>query len=303
MMSRYIEVAEIVLRYLEHRDRLVRLSITSLLPRIAHFLRDRFVTKYLKICVDHILTVLKTPSERVSGFVALGEMAGALSLLVEGDPNLRLWPVLEALQKPWGLPWNLTWWTGVGAGGDSLVTKSFSCRSPVIPASSELLGIEILSLESPPPLALVAKLCEGTGMNANNAVIIGFLVTVGDLSGVGGFAMGQYIPELMPWIVDALLDEAGVTKCEVAVASLGQVVQSTGFLYYQIQKCLDIEGVSWRGNGYACYILEIRKLQRVDMFKVQQSRVIHYLFRLLWEVSLFKINEVAGPLKGGDEVP
>lgn len=50
MMSRYREVAEIVLRYLEHRDRLVRLSITSLLPRIAHFLRDRFVTNYLKVC-------------------------------------------------------------------------------------------------------------------------------------------------------------------------------------------------------------------------------------------------------------
>ncbi|GFY83061.1 target of rapamycin [Actinidia rufa] len=76
--ARYIEVVEIVLRYLEHRDRLVRLSITSLLPRIAHFLRDRFVTNYLKICMDHILTVLKTPAERVSGFVALGEMAGAL---------------------------------------------------------------------------------------------------------------------------------------------------------------------------------------------------------------------------------
>lgn len=51
MMSRYREVAEIVLRYLEHRDRLVRLSITSLLPRIAHFLRDRFVTNYLTVCV------------------------------------------------------------------------------------------------------------------------------------------------------------------------------------------------------------------------------------------------------------
>lgn len=49
-MSRYREVAEIVLRYLEHRDRLVRLSITSLLPRIAHFLRDRFVTNYLTVC-------------------------------------------------------------------------------------------------------------------------------------------------------------------------------------------------------------------------------------------------------------
>ena len=50
-MSRYREVAEIVLRYLEHRDRLVRRSITSLLPRIAHFLRDRFVTNYLTVLI------------------------------------------------------------------------------------------------------------------------------------------------------------------------------------------------------------------------------------------------------------
>ncbi|XP_054777757.1 serine/threonine-protein kinase TOR isoform X2 [Prosopis cineraria] len=78
MMSRYREVAEIVLRYLEHRDRLVRLSITSLLPRIAHFLRDRFVTNYLTICMNHILAVLKIPQDRDSGFIALGEMAGAL---------------------------------------------------------------------------------------------------------------------------------------------------------------------------------------------------------------------------------
>ncbi|KAJ4809422.1 Serine/threonine-protein kinase [Rhynchospora pubera] len=78
MMSRYREVADIVLKYLDHKDRLVRLSITALLPRIAHFLRDRFVTNYLKICMDHILAVLRTRDERASGFTALGEMAGAL---------------------------------------------------------------------------------------------------------------------------------------------------------------------------------------------------------------------------------
>ncbi|PHT30566.1 hypothetical protein CQW23_29871, partial [Capsicum baccatum] len=49
MMSRYREVAEIVLRYMEHRDRLVRLNITSLLSRIAHFLHDQLVTNYLMI--------------------------------------------------------------------------------------------------------------------------------------------------------------------------------------------------------------------------------------------------------------
>ena len=110
MMSRYREVADIVITYLEHKDRLVRLSITSLLPRIAHFLRDRFVTNYLnvcelcsifhraiyiftvhycnfvltgitillQICMNHILAVLRAPAERDSGFIALGEMAGAL---------------------------------------------------------------------------------------------------------------------------------------------------------------------------------------------------------------------------------
>ncbi|PHT30587.1 Serine/threonine-protein kinase TOR [Capsicum baccatum] len=78
MMSRYREVAEIVLRYLEHRDRLVRLSITSLLPRISHFPYDQFVTNYLTICMNHILHVLKIPVERASRFIALGEMAGAL---------------------------------------------------------------------------------------------------------------------------------------------------------------------------------------------------------------------------------
>lgn len=59
MMSRYREVAEIVLRYLEHKDRLVRRSITTLLPRIAHFLRDRFVTHYLTVSLFSLPFSLK----------------------------------------------------------------------------------------------------------------------------------------------------------------------------------------------------------------------------------------------------
>ena len=43
--------------------------------------------------------------------------------------------------------------------------------------------------------------------------------------------MRQYTPKLMPLIVDALLDGAALTKREVAVASLGQVVQSTGYVF------------------------------------------------------------------------
>ena len=41
--------------------------------------------------------------------------------------------------------------------------------------------------------------------------------------------MRKYLPELMPLIVEALLDGAAVAKREVAVSTLGQVVQSTGY--------------------------------------------------------------------------
>lgn len=42
--------------------------------------------------------------------------------------------------------------------------------------------------------------------------------------------MRRYIPELMPLIVEVLLDGAAAAKREVAVATLGQVVQSTGYV-------------------------------------------------------------------------
>ncbi|EEF44132.1 fkbp-rapamycin associated protein, putative [Ricinus communis] len=489
MMSRYREVAEIVLRYLEHRDRLVRLSITSLLPRIAHFLRDRFVTNYLTICMNHILAVLKLPAERGSGFIALGEMAGALDgELVNYLPTImthirdaiaprRDRPSLEALAcvgniaKAMGphmeqhvrnllevmfsaglsstlvealeqitisipsllptiqdrlldsislvlskshysqarpaasmargstvnIPQRVSDLSGsalvqlalqtlarfnfkghellefaresvviylddedggtrkdaalccckliansfsgitstqfgssrsnrtggkqrrlieelvekllIAAVADADVTVRHSIFSSlhgnrgfddflaqadslsavfaalndedfdvreyaisvagrlseknpayVLPAlrrhliqlltyldqsadnkcreeSSKLLGCLIRNCErlilpyiAPVHKALVARLIEGTGVNANNGIITGVLVTVGDLARVGGFAMRQYIPELMPLIVEALLDGAAATKREVAVATLGQVVQSTGYV-------------------------------------------------------------------------
>ncbi|XP_022972503.1 serine/threonine-protein kinase TOR [Cucurbita maxima] len=489
MMSRYREVADIVLRYLDHRDRLVRLSITSLLPRIAHFLRDRFVTNYLTICMNHILTVLRTPAERASGFIALGEMAGALDGELKhylptithhlrdaiaprrGRPSLEalacvgsiakamgpameshvrglldvmfsagLSPTLvESLEQitisipsllpsiqerllecisvvlskshsPQGRPnalvgrgnvmtvpqpvsdlcgsslvqlalqtlarfnfkghdllefaresvivylddedgatrkdaalcccklvansFSIMTCTQFGtsrpsrAGGkrcclveelveklliaavadadvtvrnsifvslhgnrgfddfiaqaDSLsavfaalndedfdvreyaisVAGRLSEKNPayVLPAlrrhliqlltyldqsadnkcreeSAKLLGCLIRNCErlilpyiAPVHKALVARLSEGTGVNANNGIITGVLVTVGDLARVGGFAMRQYLPELVPLIVEALLDGAAVAKREVAVSTLGQVVQSTGYV-------------------------------------------------------------------------
>uniref|UniRef100_A0A0E0HBB8 Serine/threonine-protein kinase TOR n=1 Tax=Oryza nivara TaxID=4536 RepID=A0A0E0HBB8_ORYNI len=488
MMSRYREVADIVLNYLRHRDQLVRRSITSLLPRIAHFLRDRFVTNYLKICMDHILFVLRTPDERASGFVALGEMAGALGAELvpylplitshlhdaiaprRGRPSLEAISCVGSFAKAMGpamephirgglldamfsaglsdklvealesistsipslLPTiqerlldcisqalpksSVRPGAAVGRGSRSsslqqfvdsggpvlvqlalgtlanfnfkghellefaresvilylededcstrkaaatccckLVAHSLSAssssqfssnrpnrmggakrrrlveeivekllmaavadadvgvrssvfkalyRNPsfddflaqadimtsifvalndeeyhvrelaisvagrlseknpayVLPAlrryliqlltyldqsmdskcreeSARLLGCLIRSCArlilpyiAPIHKALVARLREGTGPNANNALAAGVLATVGELAKVGGFAMRQYLPELMPLVVDALLDGGAVSKREVAVATLGQVIQSTGYV-------------------------------------------------------------------------
>ncbi|KAK1282825.1 Serine/threonine-protein kinase TOR [Acorus calamus] len=416
MMSRYREVADIVLKYLEHRDRLVRLSITSLLPRIAHFLRDRFVTNYLKICMEHILAVLRIPAERASGFIALGEMASALDGELihylptitshlrdaiaprRGRPSLEalacvgsfakamgpamepyvrglldsmflagLSPTLvEALEQislsiPTFLPTiqerlldcistalSKTNYAQVKLGSagvrsnmtntpqqisdisgaalvqlalrtlarfnfkghellefaretvviyledeDSttrrdaalcccrLVANSLSgtvnahysssrsnrtgggrrrclieeiveklliaavadcdvnvrrsvfqslhanCAFDEFLALADSLSAIFVALNDE---ALVAKLREGTAGNANNGVVTGVLATVGELSRVGGFAMRPYLGELMPLIVDALLDGASIIKREVAVSTLGQVVQSTGYV-------------------------------------------------------------------------
>ncbi|XP_074275847.1 serine/threonine-protein kinase TOR [Silene latifolia] len=487
MMSRYREVADIVLRYLEHRDRLVRLSITSLLPRIAHFLRDRFVTNYLTICMDHILAVLKIPAERASGFTALGEMAGALdgelihylptimthlrdaiaprrgrpsgealacvgsiakAMGLDMEPHVRglldamfsaglssqlvealdqisasipslLSTIQERLLESISLALSKSHHTQARPASTSranvvnvpmmvsdvagpavvqlalqalaqfnfkghdllefarqsvisylededsvtrkdaalcccrLVANSFSGTSSqlssarsnrtggrrrrlieeivgklliaavadadvsvrlsifqclhvdrgfdeflaqadslsaifaalndedlqvrefaisvagrlaeknpayVLPAlrrfliqlltyleqsvdskcreeSAKSLGCLIRSCErlihpyiAPIHKALVAKLREGSASSANSGIIAGVLVTVGDLARVGGFAMRKYIPELMPLIVDALVDGAVVIKREVVVTTLGQVVQSTGYV-------------------------------------------------------------------------
>ncbi|XP_049364433.1 DNA topoisomerase 6 subunit B-like [Solanum verrucosum] len=45
---------------------------------------------------------------------------------------------------------------------------------------------------------------------------------------IGGFSMRQYISELMPLIVEALLDWVAITKYELDVSTFGQVVLSTG---------------------------------------------------------------------------
>ena len=54
------------------------------------------------------------------------------------------------------------------------------------------------------------------------------LGTVGELARVSGVTMRPYMRELLPLLLDALKDASASTKREVAVSTLGQLVQSTG---------------------------------------------------------------------------
>ncbi|RZC73505.1 hypothetical protein C5167_048982 [Papaver somniferum] len=86
MMSRYRDLADILLVYMEHKHRLVHLSTASLLPHIAHFQRDCFIANHLKhnILASSYSSLPTWPcckllkAERANGFIALGEMVGAL---------------------------------------------------------------------------------------------------------------------------------------------------------------------------------------------------------------------------------
>ena len=51
-----------------------------------------------KICMDHLLAVMKNPSERGSGFVALAEMAGAVGKELESYLPLVTVPLKEAVR-------------------------------------------------------------------------------------------------------------------------------------------------------------------------------------------------------------
>ena len=62
--------------------------------------------------------------------------------------------------------------------------------------------------------------------------------------------MREYIPELMPRIVEALLDGAAASKREVAVATLGQVVQSTWYVFIFTNINFEFEDLVIFGNSW-----------------------------------------------------
>lgn len=79
MLARYREVVTTVLKFRDSKERIIRLAVISLLPRLAHFSPERFSVTYLGTGADFLLGVLHQAKEKGPGFEALGDMALALS--------------------------------------------------------------------------------------------------------------------------------------------------------------------------------------------------------------------------------
>jgi FKBP12-rapamycin complex-associated protein len=69
MHERYREVCELVLKYKDHRDSIIRRSVIQLIPTLASYSPDEFVVTYLHRCVLHLLAQLKKDKDKGPGMI------------------------------------------------------------------------------------------------------------------------------------------------------------------------------------------------------------------------------------------
>eukprot|EP00004_Rigifila_ramosa_P027283 TRINITY_DN882_c0_g1_i1.p1 TRINITY_DN882_c0_g1~~TRINITY_DN882_c0_g1_i1.p1 ORF type:complete len:2377 (-),score=590.06 TRINITY_DN882_c0_g1_i1:39-6899(-) len=79
MLQHYKATCEAVLRYRDHREKVIRKTVILLMPMLAAFCREDFVLNYQRACMEHLLATLKkNDNERGPAFLAVGEMCVAI---------------------------------------------------------------------------------------------------------------------------------------------------------------------------------------------------------------------------------
>ena len=73
---------------------------------------------------------------------------------------------------------------------------------------------------------LIPKLTEAP----NPSVVTNILAAIGELAKACGVAMAKYVDELCPIIIDMLQDASSFGKREIAIWTLGQLVENTGYV-------------------------------------------------------------------------
>ena len=97
MLPRFKEVCESVMKYKDHRDKLVRECVISLLPKLAAFQVESFSTGYLETSVTHVISTLKSGQSRDVCFLALGELALAVKEKINTEIDVIMSLVKDGL--------------------------------------------------------------------------------------------------------------------------------------------------------------------------------------------------------------
>lgn len=97
LAPRFNEMCEMILKYRDSKDKLVRRTVIQLLPKLAHFHPEAFVRSYAEIALAHLLACLKDPKQadnRSVAYAAVGRIALAVGSHLASD---ALRPQLERI--------------------------------------------------------------------------------------------------------------------------------------------------------------------------------------------------------------
>eukprot|EP01113_Clastostelium_recurvatum_P006582 TRINITY_DN1298_c0_g1_i1.p1 TRINITY_DN1298_c0_g1~~TRINITY_DN1298_c0_g1_i1.p1 ORF type:complete len:2380 (+),score=927.36 TRINITY_DN1298_c0_g1_i1:62-7201(+) len=167
MHTRFKEVCETILKYRDHREKLVKRTVIVLLPRLATFHPDVFVHNYLNTCMNHLLGALKSHTDRSISFTALGE----ISVAVGGHIKPYLESIVGMIK------------TGISTKGKQFSPEALTCISMLASAVGPSL---IPHMQALLPLMFTA------GLNETLTEALTHLAT--------------HIPALIPLIQQRLLD-------------------------------------------------------------------------------------------------
>jgi FKBP12-rapamycin complex-associated protein len=76
--QRYREACELVMRYKDHRDSLVRKEVINIIPILASYSPADFTSSYLHQCMLHLQGLIKRDKDKGAAFVAVGKVASAV---------------------------------------------------------------------------------------------------------------------------------------------------------------------------------------------------------------------------------
>ena len=76
--NKYKDACEVVLRYKDHRDSLIRREVVSTIPILAAYAPNEFKATYLPQCIDYLMNLMNKDKERSIAFLAAGKVANAM---------------------------------------------------------------------------------------------------------------------------------------------------------------------------------------------------------------------------------